>query len=80
MLLKPGQEATVGRYTVRLDALRVTDDGQKQMVTAHVAVIDATARTLGKMYPAKWFFRKHEEEPTTEVAHPPRVRAKTSTS
>ena len=20
------------------------------------------------MYPAKWFFRKHEEEPTTEVA------------
>jgi hypothetical protein len=20
------------------------------------------------MYPAKWYFRKHEEEPTTEVA------------
>ena len=20
------------------------------------------------MYPAKWFFRRHEEEPTTEVA------------
>ena len=33
LLLKPGEEATVGDYTLHLDALRVTDDGQKQMVT-----------------------------------------------
>ena len=26
-----------------------------------------TASDLGKMYPAKWYYRKHEEEPTTEV-------------
>ena len=36
VLLKPGQQVTVGRFTVRHDALRVTSDGQKQMVTGHV--------------------------------------------
>jgi cytochrome c-type biogenesis protein CcmF len=67
LLLKPGEEATVGDYVLHLDALRVTDDGQKQMVTAHVTVRDTEGKDLGKMYPAKWYFRKHEEEPTTEV-------------
>jgi cytochrome c-type biogenesis protein CcmF len=67
LLLKPGEEATVGDYVLHLDALRVTDDGQKQMVTAHVSVRDTEGNDLGKMYPAKWYFRKHEEEPTTEV-------------
>src|SRR5215217_8698666 len=66
VLLKPGQQGTVGPFTVRLESVRVTDDGQKQMITGHVRVTDR-----GKeypMYPAKWFFRRHEEEPTTEVA------------
>ena len=45
LLLKPGEEPTVGRlHACAIDAIRVTDDGQKQMVTAHVTVIDATAR------------------------------------
>jgi cytochrome c-type biogenesis protein CcmF len=57
----------VGDYVLRLDAIRVTDDGQKQMVTAHVSVRDTDGADLGKMYPAKWYYRKHEEEPTTEV-------------
>jgi cytochrome c-type biogenesis protein CcmH/NrfF len=52
---------------VRHESIRVTDDGQKQMVTAHVIVL-SNGRELGRMAPAKWFFRKHEEEPTTEVA------------
>ncbi len=68
LLLKPGQEVTVGGYRLRLDSIRVTDDGQKQMVTGHTTVMDGAGRELGKMYPAKWFYRKHEEEPTTEVA------------
>ena len=68
LLLKPGQEATVGDYKLHLDALRVTDDGQKQMVTAHVSITGANGEELGQMHPAKWFFRKHEQEPTTEVA------------
>jgi cytochrome c-type biogenesis protein CcmF len=67
LLLKPGEEATVGEFTLHLDAIRVTDDGQKQMVTAHVSVKDVDGTDLGKMYPAKWYYRKHEEEPTTEV-------------
>jgi cytochrome c-type biogenesis protein CcmF len=67
VLLKPGQSATLGHFTLRHDAVKVTDDGQKQMVTAHVTVTRDGA-TLGTMAPAKWFFRKHEEQPTTEVA------------
>ena len=75
LLLKPGEEATVGDYTLHLDALRVTDDGQKQMVTAHITrARTRTGSDLGKMYPAKWYFRKHEDQPTTEVGDPPHVR------
>jgi cytochrome c-type biogenesis protein CcmF len=67
VLLKPGQQAEVGDIVVRLDAVRVTDDGQKQMITAHTTVF-RDGEELARMYPAKWFFRKHEGEPTTEVA------------
>jgi cytochrome c-type biogenesis protein CcmF len=38
IMLKPNEQATVGDYTLRLDALRVTDDGQKQMITGHLTV------------------------------------------
>jgi cytochrome c-type biogenesis protein CcmF len=67
VLLRPGQATTVGRFTIRHDRVQVTDDGQKQMVTSHLTVSEA-GKEIGRMYPAKWFFRKHEEEPTTEVA------------
>jgi cytochrome c-type biogenesis protein CcmF len=67
LLLKPGQQTTVGDFTVRLDAVKVSDDGQKQMVTAHTTVI-RDGKEIDRMYPAKWFFRKHEDQPTTEVA------------
>jgi cytochrome c-type biogenesis protein CcmF len=66
VLLKPGQQASVGPYTIRMDALRVTQDDQKQMVTGHFTAFEGS-RELGKMYPARWFFHKHRE-PTTEVA------------
>ena len=66
-LLKPGEEVTVGYFTVRHDALRVTTDGQKQMVTGHVSVFE-DGKPLGTMTPAKWYFNKREQEPTTEVA------------
>ncbi|MEO8520844.1 MAG: heme lyase CcmF/NrfE family subunit [Acidobacteriota bacterium] len=67
VLLKVGQQATVAGFTVRHDALRVTTDQQKQMVTGHVTVT-RNGKVLGEMEPARWFFNKHEEEPTTEVA------------
>jgi cytochrome c-type biogenesis protein CcmF len=65
--LKPGQQIEVGRFTVRHDALRVTSDAQKQMITGHVSIFE-NGTLIGEMTPAKWFFAKHEEEPTTEVA------------
>ena len=47
----------------------MTDDGQKQMVTgAHHASRTLDGEVIDQMRPAKWYFRKHEEEPTTEVA------------
>jgi len=67
MLLKLGQQGTVGRFTIRHDALTVTSDEQKQMVTGQVTVSE-NGKQLGEMTPAKWFYSKHESEPTTEVA------------
>jgi cytochrome c-type biogenesis protein CcmF len=66
-LLKPGEEVRIGDYVVRHNSLAVTDDGRKQMITADMTVLRDGAE-LTKMYPARWFFRKHEDQPTTEVA------------
>ena len=67
VLLRPGQQSTVGRFTVRHNSVDVTDDGQKQMITGHVTLLE-DGKEVERMYPAKWFYRHHEEEPTTEVA------------
>jgi len=67
VLLAPGQDVKVGRFAVKHDALTVTDDGQKQMITARLTV-SRNGEMLGELSPAKWFYRKHESEPTTEVA------------
>ena len=66
-LLKPGQAIQVGGFSVRHNALRITSDSQKQMVTGHVTVSE-NGKVLGELTPARWFFNRHEEEPTTEVA------------
>jgi cytochrome c-type biogenesis protein CcmF len=65
--LKPGQQVAVPPYVVRFNTISVTDDGRKQMVTAHVEA-SRNGTPLGKMYPARWFFRGREDEPTTEIA------------
>jgi cytochrome c-type biogenesis protein CcmF len=65
--MKAGQQVTVRDFTVRYDALTVSDDGQKQMVTSSLTVF-RDGQEIGRMYPAKWYFRKHEDQPTTEVA------------
>jgi len=65
--MKPGQQTSLGPFTVRHDALRVTTDAQKQMVTGHVT-ITSNGKELGTMLPAKWFYEKRPDEPTTEVA------------
>ena len=65
-LMKPGQTLTVGDFTIRHDALRVTQDAQKQMVTGHVTVLRG-GQVIGQMAPARWYFKKREQESTTEV-------------
>jgi cytochrome c-type biogenesis protein CcmF len=65
--VEPGNEAKVGRYTIRFDRLAHEEDRQKEMVTGEVtALIDG--KVIDHMRPAKWFFHHHESEPTTEVA------------
>ncbi len=64
--LKAGQEIKVGDYTLRNDGIKVHDDGQKQMMTAYIAVFEG-GKQITTLYPAKWAFRKHEDSPTTEV-------------
>ena len=66
LLLRPGQETEIGRYTVRYDRLTETSDARKQMITASMTVM-VDGETVTQLYPAKWFFYKHESEPTTEV-------------
>ena len=66
-LLKPGEQFTVSHFTIKHDALRVTSDAQKQMITGHVTVLD-DGKPFATMTPAKWFYAKREQEPTTEVA------------
>ncbi len=65
--LEPGQQIELAPFVVRHLALSVTDDGRKQMVTAEVEVL-RNGRSVGRMYPARWFWRNREEDPTTEIA------------
>src|SRR6185295_148165 len=65
--LKPGAEAKIGRYTVRNNGIKVADDGQKQMTTAYLSVF-VNGEQVDGLYPARWAYRRHEQEPTTEVA------------
>ena len=67
VLLRPGDTHEIGRYLVRYDRLSQNTDSQKQMITAHMTVLEDGA-VVGELYPARWFFFKHETEPTTEVA------------
>jgi cytochrome c-type biogenesis protein CcmF len=66
-LLKLGGTLPVAHFTIRHDALRVTSDAQKQMITGHVTVFD-DGKEIATMEPAKWFYAKKEQNPTTEVA------------
>jgi cytochrome c-type biogenesis protein CcmF len=65
--LKPGQETKIGKYTIKSNGVKVADDGQKQMTTAYLSVF-VGGKEIDGLYPAKWAYRRHEQEPTTEVA------------
>ena len=66
--LKPGETATVGAFTLRHDRVKITDDGQKQIVTAYISVF-RDGKQIDTMYPGRSIFHKHEsEQPRAEVA------------
>jgi cytochrome c-type biogenesis protein CcmF len=65
--VRPGQQITLGDYVLHYRALTVTEDAQKQMITAELDV-ERNGTAIDGMYPARWFFFGKEEEPTTEVA------------
>src|SRR5262249_13456957 len=65
--LKVGQDAKIGKYTIRNTGVKVTDDGQKQATTAYLSVF-VNGEQIDGLYPARWAYRRHEQEPTTEVA------------
>ncbi|MEZ5318875.1 MAG: cytochrome c-type biogenesis CcmF C-terminal domain-containing protein [Vicinamibacterales bacterium] len=65
--LKPGQQVELAPYLLKYDTVGISDDGQKQMVTAEFQVF-RNGKALGGFYPSKWYYRGREGEPTTEVA------------
>tara|TARA_B100001123_G_scaffold61027_2_gene66311 strand:+ start:14242 stop:16725 length:2484 start_codon:yes stop_codon:yes gene_type:complete len=67
VMMSPGDEVELGQFTVQYERVSETDDGQKQMITGHMTILK-DGQSAGELFPARWFFRKHETEPTTEVA------------
>ncbi len=67
VLLKPGEQFALAPYTVRYVKLSITKDPGKQMVTADLNVTK-NGKPFAEMFPARWFYVGHEDEPTTEVA------------
>ena len=61
-VLEPGQQMTVGAYTLRHDQVKVVEDGQKQAVFAYISVFK-DGKQIDTMYPSKALFRKHQNEP-----------------
>jgi cytochrome c-type biogenesis protein CcmF len=66
-VLKPGDQVELSPFVVKHNQLSVTEDQQKQMITAHLEVTK-DGKPFASMYPARWFYFGREGEPTTEVA------------
>ena len=66
--LSQGETAVVGDYELRFDGLSFDDDGQKKIVEADISVFSAgSGKEITTMTPARWFYRKPEDQVTTEV-------------
>ena len=75
VLLKPGQQTTLGDYTVRMDDLRVTQDSQKQMVTGHFTVF-RNGTEIGEDVPGSLVLQQARRA-DDRSRHPAHDRAKT---
>jgi cytochrome c-type biogenesis protein CcmF len=65
--LKPGQVEPFGRYQIRFDRIRHTEDRQKEMLTGDFTILK-DGKVLDRMEPARWYFNGRNGEFTTEVA------------
>jgi cytochrome c-type biogenesis protein CcmF len=63
----PGDSAQLGKYTVRYEGVRATQDWQKDMITAELSVWVGDSR-VGELTPAKWWYYQLPDQPTTEVS------------
>jgi cytochrome c-type biogenesis protein CcmF len=73
--LSPGQHLDLAPYRIVFKALQFSESAEKEEVTAQVDVLRLANGTKGgagelleSMAPARWFYHKHVEDPTTEVA------------
>ncbi|MEZ4451158.1 MAG: heme lyase CcmF/NrfE family subunit [Nannocystaceae bacterium] len=65
--LQPGQSYPLGDYVIRHDGLRVTEDWQKEMITADLAVLK-DGEVVDVLHPARWWYYQLPDQPTTEVS------------
>ena len=65
--LQPGMSYPLGDYVIRHDGLRVTEDWQKEMITADLAVLKDGA-VVDVLRPARWWYYQQPEMATTEVS------------
>lgn len=66
-VLRPGERVTIGRYALRYDGLRITEDDLKGMLTAALTIY-RDGKPTGTIHPARWVYFRHEDSPTTEVS------------
>jgi cytochrome c-type biogenesis protein CcmF len=71
--LFPGESYTVGDYTLTYAGARMEVDNNKRMVFADVDVA-RNGRTIERLTPAKFIYKKQPDSPTTEVAIGHRLR------
>jgi cytochrome c-type biogenesis protein CcmF len=65
--LVPGETVALGDYEIRHMGLRATEDWQKEMITAELAVL-RDGDVVDLLTPARWWYFQLPEQPTTEVS------------
>ena len=63
-----GEQVGVAPYTVQVHGAERHRRRRRSRWSRRTRAVDATASRSARMYPARWFFRGREDEPTTEVA------------
>lgn len=67
--MRPGDTYEIGGYVLRHAGLRATEDWQKEMITADIEVLREGGgdHVLATLQPARWWYFKMPDQPTTEV-------------